>query len=57
MPPRVCLVCGRGEPCTESPEACTFDPTPRELYDENKRLRDELAKARAALKALGYDQI
>jgi len=26
----MCLVCGRDEPCPETPEACTFDPDPIE---------------------------
>jgi hypothetical protein len=25
---RMCLICGRPEPCKETPEACTFDPDP-----------------------------
>jgi len=27
---RICLVCGRREPCKEAPDACTFDPSPIE---------------------------
>ena len=25
---KACLVCGRTEPCTDAPDACTFDPDP-----------------------------
>lgn len=48
----ICLLCGRDKPCMTDEEAiaeggpgkpCTFDPTPRELFDENKRLKAQLA--------------
>jgi hypothetical protein len=45
-----CLLCGRSKPCmTESDlkpndpgVPCTFDPTPRQLWDDNKRLRAQV---------------
>jgi hypothetical protein len=27
---KFCLICGKPEPCQESPDACTFDPNPIE---------------------------
>lgn len=43
---RMCLICGRSEPCTEAPDACTFDPSP---LDAAKRFRDRAVAAQAAL--------
>jgi hypothetical protein len=45
-----CAVCGRIEPCEldkDEMSPCTFDPSPRQLYDDNCKLRaerDALAK-------------
>jgi hypothetical protein len=47
---RICLNCGRKEPCMSEadlpPDApgvpCTFDPTPAQLWHEVKRLQREL---------------
>lgn len=50
---RICLNCGRTEPCMTEADLdlnvpagvpCTFDPTPRELFEENKRLRALIAQ-------------
>ncbi len=54
---RACILCGASKPCmTEKdlkPEdpgvPCTFDPTPHELFDDNKRLRLALEQARNGL--------
>lgn len=47
---RICLVCGQeyGLPCNAEP-ACTFDPTPQELYADNCRLRARVEELEAAL--------
>jgi len=63
MPPSICLVCGADEPCMTEADLkpgdpgvpCTFDPTPRELWEKFCELRAELHKAQATLKALGYE--
>lgn len=70
VPERTCLNCGRHEPCELSqmattpaphntPETwpgspCTFDPTPRELWDDNKRLRSRVAELERQLQR--YEQ-
>lgn len=36
-----CAICGRDSPCEPSETACTFDPSPKALYDDNCRLRVE----------------
>jgi hypothetical protein len=43
---RICLVCGLpyGSACNAKP-ACTFDPSPQELYEDNKRLQAQLQAA------------
>lgn len=43
---RRCLICGRESPCKETPEACTFDPSPIEAAREFQRKMIE-AVARA----------
>lgn len=46
-----CLLCGRQDPCMTEEEGranggpgapCTFEKTPRQLHEENRRLRKEL---------------
>ena len=39
-----CSVCGRPEPCgldQDEMSPCTFDPSPRQLYEDNCKLRAE----------------
>jgi len=39
-----CAVCGRTEPCEldkDEMSPCTFDPSPRQLYEDNCKLRAE----------------
>ena len=51
----ICLICGRNEPCMTEADLqpgdpgipCTFDPTPRELFDDNKRVRQLWKRAEA----------
>jgi hypothetical protein len=43
---RMCLVCGRPEPCKEAADACTFDPSPIDAA------RQFLARAETAERAL-----
>ena len=47
----ICLLCGKDKPCMTDEEGianggpgkpCTFDPTPQQLFDDNKRLRERL---------------
>ena len=53
---RMCLVCGRPEPCQDAPDACTFDPDPisaaREFLDRARMADEELAAVRAERDAL-----
>lgn len=35
----ICLVCGATKQCEENSAACTFTPTPRQLYEANERLQ------------------
>lgn len=44
----LCLVCGAKEPCTDG-VACTFDPTPQQVWDKNRELRESLAAKDEAL--------
>lgn len=46
----ICLICGRTEPCTETPDACTFDPTPEEIYADNELLRQRIEELERQLK-------
>ena len=46
---KACLVCGKREACLESPDACTFDPTPMELMQQNKQLEADNEALRARL--------
>jgi len=43
---RMCLICGAKKPCKETPEACTFDPSPIEAAREFQA-RAHAAEARA----------
>lgn len=53
----MCLVCGASTPCMDESELkpsdpgipCTFDPTPRQLYEECKSLRARAIRAEDAL--------
>lgn len=53
---RMCLICGKPEPCSESPDACTFDPNPidaaREFLHRATRAEEQAAALRKAAKAL-----
>lgn len=52
---RICLICGRSEPCKETPEVCTFDPSPIEAAQEFQRKLHAANERIAALtKALEY---
>ena len=42
-----CAICGLSEPCEPTETACTFDPSPRALYEDNCRLRAALANEQA----------
>lgn len=51
---KLCLVCGAKEPCElkDDPNSpCTFEPTPMELLENNKKLRKALAEKDKELKA------
>jgi DNA repair exonuclease SbcCD ATPase subunit len=62
----ICLLCGRTEPCTTDAEEiakggpgapCTFDPTPKQLWENNKKLRSNNTDLRRKLDAIvkSYD--
>jgi len=48
---KACLVCGRETPCTDAPDACTFDPHPIDAARRFMQERDEAMAEAAALKA------
>jgi hypothetical protein len=56
----ICVLCGRSEPCMTDADLgpddpgvpCTFDPTPRQLWEENVRLRKDAERYRWALPIL-----
>ena len=58
--PHICLICGKDKPCMAEAECpgtgipCTFDPTPRQLFDHNKVLRKKLAQAERVVAALKF---
>lgn len=52
----ICLLCGKLEPCMTDEEGrkhggpgkpCMFDPTPKQLFEENKRLRKEIEELKS----------
>lgn len=53
---KMCLICGRPEPCTDTPEACTFDPHPIEAARAFLRRaeRAEADRDKAIAKATEY---
>jgi hypothetical protein len=60
---KMCLICGRLEPCEEAPDACTFDPHPidaaraflnraHKAEAERDKLRELLRRSRSWVDAL-----
>ncbi len=56
----ICVMCGAAEPCelkNDPHGPCTFDPAPKELWEEVQRLRGELGSTQEQLRLANVDQL